>query len=327
MLNLQPRHRGAAVLSLTLLTLTGLCTAQTPNATPVAAAGAGAGLTNGALVASGGISGATAPVPQLKGFNFTLNSTSQHSSVTGWSSMLTPDLSFRFDKHFSLDVNVPYYLDIQNFVQTTVKKVTTYPLEQSGNLIGDTGISGHFNIGAGDFGYGLNASGSFPTGDSKFGLTANAATYNVTNHLEYSLGRFNPDIEAGEGNSSSLVNHGVKKSYTAVGPIANFQAGGSIDLPFKSSLDLEAYEALPLGNQDVYGTVTKTNKKGKTVAKQTLEGTGVRRVGRSSVPAPGVGRDVSAQPDSGHRYRRHLADLGSAHAQEEGRTLETVQPG
>jgi hypothetical protein len=218
---------------------------------------------------------ASAPAPKINGINFSLQSSSQHSSVTGWYSLLTPDLSYRFNQHFSFDTSVPYYITYQNYVQVKSGTTTTDLLERTSQLLGDTTASGHYETDLGDFSASLSASGAFPTGNQRFGLTANTPTYNVTGHVDYSIGPFSPDVEIGEGNSSSLVNRGVKKGYTAVGPLANFQAGSSIDLPFKSSLDLEAYEDLPLGNQNVYGTVTRVNKKGKTVTRQVLTGTGV----------------------------------------------------
>ncbi|MDR3792072.1 MAG: hypothetical protein P4L03_01705 [Terracidiphilus sp.] len=253
--------------------------AQSPNATPGAigagatpAAAGGGGFTNAAAMQGTGIPAVPAPVT---GFNFTLSNNAQHNSLTGWSDVVTPDLSYRFNKHFSLNTNVPWYPRVQNFVAKTVSGVTTYPLQEGTNLLGDTALSGHAQANLGDFGYSLTATGAFPTGEVKYGLSANTKTYNVTNHLEYSIGPFTPDIEAGEGNSSSLAGRSVKKSYTAVGPIANFQAGTSIDLPKKLGLDLEAYENMPIGNQNVYGTVSKKNKKGVIVTKQVLQGTGV----------------------------------------------------
>ena len=242
-----------------------ISTAMTSQAQAVAA---GAG---GSIAAA---TTAAAPVPPVKGFNFSLNNLSQHSSVTGWSSLMTPDLSYRFNPHFFVDANFPWYLDVQNFVQTKVAGVTTYPLKQSHNLIGDTTASGHFGMSAGDFGYSASATVGLATGDSKFGLSANTTTYNLNNHFEYSIGPFTPDVEIGNGNSSSLAHSTAKKSYTAVGQMAFFQAGTNVDLPFKMGLDLEAYEAMPIGNQNVYGTVTTKNKKGKTVTKQVLQGTG-----------------------------------------------------
>ena len=76
-------------------------------------------------------------------------------------------------------------------------------------------------------------------------------------HAEYSVGPFTPDVEAGIGNSSAFANHVVKKAYTAVGEIANFQAGTNIDLPRKLSLDVELYEAMPMQLADIFGTISR----------------------------------------------------------------------
>lgn len=211
----------------------------------------------------------------VSGVNFTINSSTQHSSLTGWSSVVIPDISYRFNRHYSVDIKFPWFLSVKNFVPKTVKNVLTYPLTQTKDVIGDTAASGYYKRDFGDFGYKARATVGLATGDSLFGLSANTATYNVTNHLEYSISRFSPDIEFGIGNSSSLLHPTITKSYTAVGQLANFQAGADIDLPYKLDLDLEAYENLPLGNQNVYGTITTKGKNGKTTTTQVLEGQGV----------------------------------------------------
>jgi len=207
--------------------------------------------------------------------NFSIINTAQHSSVTGWSDNLTPDLSYRFNHHLSIDAKFPWYLTIQNFVKTNIKNAVTSPLEQAQYVIGDTSIAGQYVITHHKFGYTASVNCGFATGDSNFGLSANTTTYNVNNHLEHSMGPFTPDIEIGEGNSSNLIHYASTKPYTAVGQIANFQAGSGIDLPWNLSLELEAYENLPLGNQNIYGTITKTGKNGKIKTKQVLEGKGV----------------------------------------------------
>lgn len=214
-------------------------------------------------------------VAPVNGFNFMLDQTGQHNSATGWAYIVTPDLSFRFNRHFSVSALVPWYPMVNAFVPVTVKGVKTYPLMTGKNLLADTVAIGDYELPHKSFNYLATVSVGFPTGNSRFGLSANTETYNITNHVDYVIGPFDPDIEIGEGNSSSLVNRAVKKPYVAVGPLANFQAGSSIDLPLELNLDVEAYEELPIGNQNVYGTVTRKNKKGKTVTQQVLEGSGV----------------------------------------------------
>ena len=162
----------------------------------------------------------------------------------------------------------------QAFVPVRSGGVLTYPLESARNLLGDAAVSGQVEAAHNDFSYLLTTTVGFDTGNALYGLSAKTTTYNFTNHFDYSLGPFTPDVELGVGDNSALATPAVRRIYTAVGPLANFQAGTAIDLPGRLSLDLEAYEELPIGNQNVYGTVTRKNKKGKTVTKQVLEGTG-----------------------------------------------------
>jgi len=211
----------------------------------------------------------------VSGINFSINSAAQHSSLTGWSGVVTPEISYRFNRHFLVDARIPWYLTVKNFVPKKVNNVVTYPLMQTQNVIGDTATSGYYKTNHKDFGYMAGATVGFASGNSQFGLSSNTTTYNVSNLIEYSVGPFNPDIEFGVGNSSSLLHQTITKSYTAVGQLANFQAGTDIDLPQNISLDLEAYENLPLGNQNVYGTITTKAKSGKITTTTILEGHGV----------------------------------------------------
>ncbi len=213
-------------------------------------------------------------VAPVNGLNFILDETGQHNSATGWSVVMTPALSLRFNRHFSLSGSVPWYSTINAFVPVKVNGKSVDELRTGNNLLGDTTLAATYELSHTHLNDTATASGGFPTGNVRFGLSADTETYNVTNHVDYQIGPFDPDIEIGEGDSSSLVNKAVKKPYVAVGPLANFQAGSSIDLPLGLNLDLEAYEELPIGDQKVYGNVKRKNKKGKTVTVQVLEGAG-----------------------------------------------------
>lgn len=220
-----------------------------------------------------------APLPAIHitpvmGFNLSLDYTAQHNSATGWANIVTPDLSFRFNRHISVDASVPWYATLNANVPVTQAGVTAYPLKSATNLLGDAELGGHLLFQPRKLTYLLNTTVGLNTGNVRYGLSANSTTYNFTNHLDYELGPFTPDIEVGYGDSSALANPRVHKSYVAVGSIANFQVGTWIDLPFNLGLDLEAYEDLPVGNQNVYGTITRKNKKGKLVTRQVLQGAG-----------------------------------------------------
>lgn len=213
---------------------------------------------------------ATADVSPVTGVNFSLSSSSQYDDLNGWSSVLSPVLSFRFNRHLSLDTTVPAYLAINaQKVKGTVAAPVYYSVTGRG-VLGDMSVAGEFDWDGAWLGYSFTATGAFPTGNSTYNLTTNTETYNVNNHFEHNIGIFTPDIEIGEGNSSSLSGT-VRRAYVAVGPMATFQAGTTVDLPHAVNVDVEAYEDMPIGNQNVYGTVK--NKKGKTVT--VLQGTGV----------------------------------------------------
>ena len=211
-------------------------------------------------------------VEALTGPNFTVSETLQRDSSTGWSDSVTPDLSLRLNRHLALDVNVPWFLSLAAYVPTTVNGVTATTLTQEHNVIGDTSASAHADASHGDFNFSAGAAVGFPTGDKSLGVGAGTTTYQFGTHADYSVGRFTPDIEAGIGNSSTFANHLVHKSYTAVGGMANFQAGTSVDLPRKLSLDLEAYEAMPVQLQNVFGTISRRGNQGHTGGKRTIQG-------------------------------------------------------
>ena len=61
----------------------------------------------------------------------------------------------------------------------------------------------------------------------------------------------------------------VVKSYVAVGPLAHFQAGTAVYLPWNMSFEADAYEELPLAKDLVYSTTGKGKKK---VTTSTNEG-------------------------------------------------------
>jgi hypothetical protein len=260
---------GVAVLSLASLHH---CYAENAHDAPLADRAAPSSAPIGTSTTIAPIPGTAIPV--IKGFNFSLNSSSQHSSVTGWSNTITPDLSFRFTRHIWVDSNFPWVLSIKNFVPVTKGTVTTYPLQTTNDTLGDTSLNGHFDADRGNFTSNGTATVAFNTGNYLYGLSANTTTYNFVNQFNYAIGPFTPDVQIGEGNSSSLANTTTNKSYTAVGALANFQAGSTLDLPWNFLFDLEAYENLPIGTQKIYGTIT-TKVKGKNVSEQVLEGAGI----------------------------------------------------
>jgi hypothetical protein len=237
----------------------------------------------------------TAPANPLTTWNFSINESVQHDSSTGWSDIVTPGLSLHPNRRLSFDVNVPWYPSLAAYTPTVVNgTTTTTTLTQQHNVIGDASASAHAGAGHGDFNFNAGAAIGFPTGDQSLGVGAAETTWHFGTHSEYSIGPFTPDVEAGIGNSSAFASSLVHKSYTAVGQMANFQAGTNVDLPQKFSLDVEAYEAMPIQLQNIFGTISRRGNHARSGSKKTLQG------------ATGSGEDNGVNIELEHSLTRRL---------------------
>ena len=206
-------------------------------------------------------SGPAGIIPVQKGFNVSLGTSSQHDSSNGWSSILTPNVAYRLNRYLSVDAGVPMYLYIDIDANAGTKAKPVYKYSTKKDAFGDTSLSLHGDATAWTIDYNGTVSLGLPSGNTDYGLGAGQVTYNINNHFEKSMGLFTPDIEIGFGDTSAMVDPRILKSYIAVGPMAHFQAGTSVDLPLRLSFEAEAYEELPLDNNLVYSTTGKGKKK------------------------------------------------------------------
>jgi len=213
-------------------------------------------------------SGPAGIIPVAKGFNVSIGTTSQHDSSSGWSSLLTPNVAYRLDRYLSVDAGVAMYMyiNIDDNVGTKTKPVYLYKTKN--NVFGDTSLSFHGDASFLSIDYNGTVSMGLPSGNTDYGLGAGQVTYNINNHFEKNFDLFTPDIEFGFGDTSTLVNQRVVKSYVAVGPMAHFQVGTAVNLPLRMSFEADAYEELPLDNNLVYST-TGSGKKKVTTATNT----------------------------------------------------------
>ncbi len=213
-------------------------------------------------------SGPNGDIPASKGFNLSLNTSSQHDSSNGWSSTLTPGVAYRFSHYFSADASIPIYIYLVDYSQkgTTAKPVYVYQTEH--HAPADAEINGHFETHADFADYNLTATLGLPTGNKNYGLGAGQVTYAFNNHFEHGFDFFTPDLELGFGDSSSLASSPVRKSYVAVGKLAYFQTGVGFDLPRHMNLDMEAYEELPVASTTIYSTTGKGKKKVTTATNE-----------------------------------------------------------
>jgi hypothetical protein len=213
-------------------------------------------------------SGPEGIIPEVKGFNASLGTTSQHDSTNGWSSLLTPNVAYRLNSYLSADVGVPFF-DYINVDQNTGTKLRpVYGYQTKNHAFGDTALSVHLDLHPDLFDYNATVTIGMPSGNTNYGLGAGQVTYNFNNHFEHSFDFFSPDIELGLADSSSLVGARARKSYIAVGTLAHFQVGGSFDLTRRMSFSADAYEELPLVTTTVYSTTGKGKRKVTTATSQ-----------------------------------------------------------
>ncbi|ADW68089.1 hypothetical protein [Granulicella tundricola] len=202
----------------------------------------------------------------MKGLNISIGTSSQHDSSNGWSSLITPDVAWRFNSHFSADATVPIYtyINVQQNKGTKARPVYVFANEKF--TPGDAALNSHYETSFNLLDYNLTATLGLPSGSQDDGLGAGQVTYNFNNHFERAFGIISPDVEIGLGDSSQLVGDRVRKSYTAVGTLAHFQAGASIALTHNMNFEAEAYEELPLDAGTVYSTTGRGKKKVTTSA-------------------------------------------------------------
>ncbi len=206
-------------------------------------------------------SGPEGIIPVARGFNASLGSSSMHDSSSGWFSLLTPNVAYRLNRHFSVDAGVEMYLYIDIDANVGKKAKPVYIYSPKEGVFGDTTLSFEGDAGARSVAYDATFSLGLPSGNTDYGLGAGQVTYNIDNRFEKNIGLFTPDIELGYGDTSDMVDQRIVKSYVAVGPLAHFQAGTSVYLPLHSSFEADAYEELPLAKDIVYSTTGKGKKR------------------------------------------------------------------
>lgn len=262
MLNSQTHTR---LLSLACASLLAVAAPALSNAQALAAGPSSTASGRSAAATTNG-AGPKGIVPFEPGFNASLVTTGQHDSSSGWATILTPDVAYRFNSVFSLDASVPIYADIQVRQNIGTKAKPVYTEVTKHGVPGDSSIAAQLDRQGDILSYTGTGTLGLPTGKTAYGLGAGKVTGDFNNHIEKDLGIFTPDIEFGIGNSTSLIHRRVRKNFSSLGPLAHFQAGSSLDLPLNISFDAEGYEELPLSASTVYSItgVGRTKSKNRT---------------------------------------------------------------
>lgn len=239
------------------------------------AAGPGSETGGRSAAATTNDAGPTGIIPFTHGFNASLGATSQRDSGSGWASILTPGIAYRFNPLFSLNASVPVYAYINVEANTGTKAKPIYTPTTKHGVLGDASLAAQFDAHLSLFDYNSTLSLGLPSGNTAYGLGAGKVSFDFNNHIEKSLGIFSPDIEFGVGTSSGLIGTRVRKSYTATGTLAHFQAGTSIDLPLDMSFEADGYEQLPLNASTIYSITGGGRKKANNTSTSSAEDNGL----------------------------------------------------
>ena len=186
----------------------------------------------------------------LNGLNAGVSFSGLHDSQTGWATVMQPAVGYAFNSTYSLDVTVPIYV-FRLAEDREANPLTGLLLAKKGDP-GDIIFGLHGQFAPRFFTYQVTVSASAPTGDISYGLSTGRPTFDLSNRFEHAFRFISPTVEIGVGDSSSLVNQLVERDFTSLGPLAHFQGGLSMPLPFGVTFETNAYEQLPLGDQKLY---------------------------------------------------------------------------
>jgi len=192
----------------------------------------------------------------LRGFNAGLTFAGVHDRYNGWATIAQPAIAYSFNSHFAVDVTIPIYMYRLAESQARNPKPNALLVNQRGEP-GDLLFGFHAQFLPRFIQDELTFSVSAPTGDQVYGLTSGKPTFDLTNRVEHNFLHSTPNLEIGLGDSSTLVNRIVNKNYTTLGPLAHFQIGVALPLPFGTSFETNVYEQLPIGDQKLYRSVIR----------------------------------------------------------------------
>ncbi|WP_260703805.1 hypothetical protein [Edaphobacter flagellatus] len=191
-----------------------------------------------------------------RGWNAGISFSSFHDSLTGWSTLAIPAASYTFNDTFSIDASIPIYMYRLADSRATKPRPNAKLVNQRGEL-GDAIFALHTQLEPRLFSYENTIAFTAPTGDEAYGLTTGRVTFDISNQFSHSFRYFTPILEIGGGDSATLVNTQIRKSYTSLGPLAHFQFGIAANLFHRAVFEADAYEQLPIGDQKIYSAYRK----------------------------------------------------------------------
>ena len=195
---------------------------------------------------------------EAKGFTWT--ETYEGSGNTdGFITDINSTTGYIFNKHFSMNIGVPYL-----FISPSSSKTGTTSVAGMGNP--NVGIRYSRNGQLLDFSTSLN--GAVPVASSAKGLSTGRVTFDWNNHFAHGFDLFTPFLDVGFANSVSDTRF-LHRPYISLGALAHFEGGSELDLGDKFSVSASGYDILPWGPQQIFVRARKSSS-GSTKGGTTL---------------------------------------------------------
>jgi hypothetical protein len=195
------------------------------------------------------------PTGEAKGLvlyeSFTGDSTSDGQVMA-----LTSSATYTFASHFNVGMGIPIYL---SHISSSTTSGST-----SSNGIGDVFATVKGGWKGSLVNYGMQVTGTGPTGSSDKGLSTGHVTWDWNNRVDHEILWLTPFLEGGVGDSITNTQALLKlRPYTSFGNLAHFQGGTDVDLTHKMSATLSAYDIAPWGTQTLISRVVANGATGK----------------------------------------------------------------
>lgn len=194
-----------------------------------------------------------------KGAYETLGFGTSHDRSPSWTSELDTGIGYDFNRVFSVQTGVPFYL--VTATTTTSSGTGTTTATSHYNSVGDAYLGLNLHKKTDSFGFATGLVGTAPTGNRTNGISTGRPTITWANRAEKDFGFLTPFAEATLGNSLSSTQR-FRRPFTTLGAVSTVTGGASIDIFKGVSLEASAYDVLPFGDQKMYSHAGKQASSG-----------------------------------------------------------------
>ena len=154
-----------------------------------------------------------------------------------------------FTPHIGLDAGIPI-----DFSRNQVTNSTGQTSTRTSAAFGDAYLQLRLAFPNRLLTYKTVATGAVPTGSKSKGFSTGHGTYDWTNRFEHGIGRWDPFVEAGVGNSIP-VRFIFQRPFASYGHVGHFQAGTGFQISDWLGVSASAYDIAPWGGQTIFSRV------------------------------------------------------------------------